>query len=245
MIGTVVNGQLILANDRIPCTVRRSPRARRMRMTLSAEGNLTVTVPYGTAQSDVDGFVQSCLPWIERTRLKLALKQRRKPQTPPQFPSELFFPVTGERFPVRYEWHPVCWTGVREDQGAVLVTGRVLNAEQVRDALRLYLIRKAEQIVVPKLVALAAELGFRIGRVSVRFQRGRWGSCSRARDISLNAQLLFLRPEEVRYVLIHELCHTREMNHSARFWREVARYCPDHVRLRAAIRKNRLPFAVG
>ena len=127
----------------------------------------------------------------------------------------------------------------------MLVSGRVLNAEQVRESLRLYLIRKAEQAVVPQLVSLAAELGFRIGRVSVRFQRGRWGSCSRARDISLNAQLLFLRPEEVRYVLIHELCHTREMNHSTRFWREVARYCPDHVRLRAAIRKNRLPFAVG
>ena len=245
MIGTVVNGQLILANDRIPCSVRRSQRARRMRMSLSAETGLTVTVPYGTARTEIDDFIRSCLPWIERTRLKLSLKQRRKPETPPQFPAELFFPVTGERFPVRYEWRPVCWTGVREEQGAVLVSGRVLNAEQVQESLRLYLIRKAEQVVVPQLVSLAEELGFRIGRVSVRFQRGRWGSCSRARDISLNAQLLFLRPEEVRYVLIHELCHTREMNHSARFWREVARYCPDHVRLRASIRKTRPPFAAG
>ncbi|MBQ9336315.1 MAG: M48 family metallopeptidase [Lentisphaeria bacterium] len=243
MIGTVVNGQLILANDRIPCSVRRSPRARRMRMTLSAEGGLTVTVPYGTSRAEIDGFVRSCLPWIERTRLKLSLRQRRKPQPPPLFPQELVFPATGEHFPVRYEWRAVCWTGVREDAGTVLVSGRVLNAEQVRDALRQYLIRKAEQTVVPMLVALAAELGFRIGRVSVRFQRGRWGSCSRARDISLNAQLLFLQPEEVRYVLIHELCHTREMNHSARFWQEVARYCPDHLRLRASIRKTRPPFA--
>lgn len=245
MIGTVVNGELILANDRIPCSVRRSQRASRMRMTLSVETGLTITVPYGTDQAEIDGFIRSCLPWIERTRLKLALKQRRKPQMPPQFPAELFFPATDERFPVRYEWRPVCWTGAREDQGAVLVSGRVLNAEQVQESLRLYLIRKAEQVVVPQLVTLAGELGFRIGRVSVRFQRGRWGSCSRGRDISLNAQLLFLQPEEVRYVLIHELCHTREMNHSARFWREVARYCPDHVRLRASIRKNHPPFAAG
>ena len=243
MIGTVVNGQLILANDRISYSVRRSARARRMRMTLSPDSGLTVTVPYGTTQSEIDGFVQSCLPWIERTRLKLSLKQRRKVQTPPQFPCELIFPATGEHFPVRYEWHPVCWTGVREDRGVVLVSGRVLNAAQVQESLRLYLIRKAEQVLIPMLGALAEEYGFRIGRVSVRFQRGRWGSCSRARDISLNAQLLFLQPEEVRYVLIHELCHTREMNHSARFWREVARYCPDHVRLRASIRKNRSPFS--
>ena len=51
--------------------------------------------------------------------------------------------------------------------------------------------------------------------------------------------MLFLQPEEVHYVLIHELCHTREMNHSARFWQEVTKYCPDYLRIRKALKQNR------
>ena len=243
MIGTIADGQLLLAHDRhIPCRIRYSERAARMRMTLSAEGNLTVTVPIGTSGRSAEDFIRTNLSWIERTLLKLALKQRRKPDTQPWFPTVFHFPVTDEHFSIRYEWLNVCWTGVREHEGALLVTGRVLDAEMVHDALQNYLIRKAARILEPQVRSLAEKYGFQIGKVSIRFQRGRWGSCSRARDLSLNAQMLFLHPEEVRYVLFHELCHTREMNHSKRFWREVARYCPDYLRIRAELRKKRFDF---
>jgi len=65
------------------------------------------------------------------------------------------------------------------------------------------------------------------GRLQVRCQRARWGSCSRRATISLNACLLFQRPEVLRYLLVHELSHLRHMNHSERFWAVVARYQPD------------------
>ena len=139
---------------------------------------------------------------------------------------------------VRYAWRDVCWTGAKEESGELLVSGRVLNPDSVHEALHGYLLRKAENALTPLLQKLAGQYGFQVGKVSYRVQRGRWGSCSRARDISLNAQLLFLSPEEVRYVLIHELCHTREMNHSARFWHEVARCCPDHVRIRKLLKQR-------
>jgi predicted metal-dependent hydrolase len=63
--------------------------------------------------------------------------------------------------------------------------------------------------------------------VHVRLQRTRWGSCSSSRSVSLNAGLLFLAPELVRYLLIHELCHMIAMNHSRRFWCAVERFEPD------------------
>ena len=64
-------------------------------------------------------------------------------------------------------------------------------------------------------------------RLQVRCQRTRWGSCSRRGTISLNVCLLFQPPEVLRYLLVHELAHLRHMNHSARFWAEVARHEPD------------------
>ena len=239
MVGSIVNGRLLLAHDRtIPVQVKRSARARRMRLTLSREGELTATLPYGTRQSEMDSFIRSCLPWIERTLLKLSLQSRRRVQSPPVYPAEFVLPAVDETLPVRYEWKNVCWTGAKEADRTIQVTGKVLDPEQVHESLVRVLIRKAENLLAPMILELAEQYGFRVGKISFRFQRGRWGSCSRARDISLNAQLLFRLPEEVRYVMIHELCHTREMNHSARFWQEVAKYCPDHLRIRRNLKRQ-------
>lgn len=86
--------------------------------------------------------------------------------------------------------------------------------------------RAAEELP-PQLRALAEQHGLRVGRVSIRNQRSRWGSCSPRGDIALNFRLL-LMPARVRdYILLHELMHLREANHSRRFWREVAAVCPD------------------
>ena len=74
--------------------------------------------------------------------------------------------------------------------------------------------------------------------MSIRGQRSRWGSCSATGDISLNYQLLFLPPHLLRHVLVHELCHTVELNHSPRFWRTVARFEPDLAALREEMRRS-------
>src|SRR3990172_3665456 len=77
------------------------------------------------------------------------------------------------------------------------------------------------------------DLGLPYQRALIRRQKTRWGSCSRDGTISLNAKLLFLSPETVNYVMIHELCHRVELNHSPRFWRLVERHCPDFRRINA------------
>lgn len=97
---------------------------------------------------------------------------------------------------------------------------------------------RAGRELPPQLLALAAQHGLAVTRVSIRNQRSRWGSCSPAGHISLNFRLL-LMPAEVReYILIHELMHLRQANHSIRFWREVERACPEFRMAERWLRKN-------
>lgn len=88
--------------------------------------------------------------------------------------------------------------------------------------------RRATQELPPALLALAALHGITVSRVSVRNQRSRWGACSARGSITLNWRLILV-PDFVReYVMVHELMHRRELNHSKRFWRHVAAACPRH-----------------
>ena len=81
-------------------------------------------------------------------------------------------------------------------------------------------------------------VGVTIGRVTIRCQKTRWGRCSSAGNINLNC-LLMLTPPKIRdYVVVHELCHRLEMNHSARFWKEVARVLPDYRESVAWLKRN-------
>jgi predicted metal-dependent hydrolase len=96
------------------------------------------------------------------------------------------------------------------------------KATQWRRLLLHFLVAHAKAQIAPRLAALAREHGFSFGELSVRVLRTRWGSCSARGRITVNLALLFQRPEVLRYLLLHELAHTRHMNHSPKFWRCVA-----------------------
>lgn len=100
------------------------------------------------------------------------------------------------------------------------------------------LMRAAKEYFPAVISRCARMMNVEYGRVTIRCQKTRWGSCSTKKNLNFNC-LLMLAPEEVREsVVVHELCHLKEMNHSSRFYEEVYRYCPDYDRLNQWLKDN-------
>jgi predicted metal-dependent hydrolase len=102
------------------------------------------------------------------------------------------------------------------------------------------LIERARSELPPRLHELAKRHGVSVARVSIRNQRWRWGSCSRQGHICLNWRLVVLPPSVRDYVIIHELMHLKRMDHSPRFWKLVAKACPDYQLARQYLREHSL-----
>ena len=100
------------------------------------------------------------------------------------------------------------------------------------------LAQRALKVLPQKTAAAAKRLGVTCGRITIRCQKTRWGSCSPAGNLNFNC-LLMLCPEDVRdYIIVHELCHRLEMNHSPRFWAEVEKQLPDYRQQQKWLRIN-------
>lgn len=206
-------------------SVRESRRAKRLAIKVYPRGNVEVVVPKRTSAADVAAFVREHRDWIRRTREDFASTH---PAEPFALPQRIDLRGIGRTVCVRYRTRRN-GKGVRFRQlgDTVVLTGRVDDEEACVLALRRWLAGVAREAFGARLDSLSALLGIAYGRLQVRAQKTCWGSHSSTGTISLNYCALFLEPELVRYLMIHELCHARHMNHSARFWRLVERFEPD------------------
>jgi len=195
--------------------VRVSERARRMTIRVFAGGRVEIVVPRWARASAIQRFVHQHSDW---TRRKVAELSSRAPRA--TLPERIELPATGEQIEVRYR-AAAGRPRVRLAAGVLEVSAFADQAE-VRESLQRWLVDHARVRLEPWLRQVAAETALHFSSVQVRRQRTRWGSCSVRGTISLNCCLLFQRPEVVRYLFVHELVHTRHMNHSLRFWRLVA-----------------------
>ncbi len=149
-------------------------------------------------------------------------------------PGRIELPAIGEVRDISYLGDDGGRYGCREKGAAGL---QVSGGHHWQQALRRWLLRKGKQHLLPWLEQVSQETGLDYKDVSVRLQRSRWGSCSARQRINLNAALLFLPPEQVRYLLVHELSHTRQMNHSPAYWSTVASHEANYRELDRALRK--------
>jgi predicted metal-dependent hydrolase len=206
---------------------------------------LEVFVPKGYDCKKVPDLLKRKKHWIAAALERV--ESRRKffePEPAWRVPMEIKLPATGTSWSTRQRETDVPWVAVREIAPAtLLVFGNLSHQTKSRAALNRWLMRQTKVHLVPRLDELSRRTGLRFERVLVKKQKTRWASCSRHKTISLNAKLLFLPPDLVDYVLVHELCHLSVMNHSQDFWRLVRLHCPDFEKRDTQLREmwKRIP----
>jgi predicted metal-dependent hydrolase len=207
-------------------TIRESPRARHVRLRLSLRDGLVIVVPRGFDRRLLPALVAGKERWLERAWARLqAGRGQRQRAAPVALPATLDLRALGEEWTVEYHATTSPHVSARGASCCrLLVSGHVADRHACIAALRRWLSRKAHQHLEPWLAQLSVEGGFRYNHVLIKSQRTRWGSCTDRRTITLSLKLLFLPPELVRTVLLHELCHTVERNHSQRFWALLQRH---------------------
>jgi predicted metal-dependent hydrolase len=177
----------------------------------SRPGGIYITVPAFATKHDIEKAIDECAP---------KLLQRRPTE---EAVIDLTFRIESNNFIFYIEEHDSDIFQLRyKGKETVLLcpkgTDYQNRQEWMRKAVTTAVLRRAKELLPPRLKQLAQEKGFTYNRCIVKNVHTRWGSCSTKGNINLNMHLVQLPNELIDYVLLHELCHTVEMNHSERFW---------------------------
>ena len=206
-----------------PYTVRRSARARYVRFVVSADG-LAVVVPIKfCVLRDLPPLLEKKKDWIVRALEKVAARVRQKADTGGA-PDVIALRALEEQWRVTFA--PLTKERLTEGNGTITLTSDFSESEAIA-ALNRWLHVKGCMWLPKFLDEEARRYCFSYSRVTIKEQKSRWGSCSSKGNINLNSRLLFLPPYLVRHVLLHELCHLKEMNHSKAFHDLLSRIDPD------------------
>ena len=173
----------------IPYTMRKSSRARYMRLAVYAGGELVVTAPTRVSLFAVEEFIAKKADWILRTTLRM---------------SKIKKPLLSRGSKKEYLAH--------KDTALSLAHSRLLHFNKT--------------------------YGFALGKVAIRNQKTRWGSCSKKGNLNFNYKIALLPPHLCDYIIVHELCHLKEFNHSPAFWALVGKCVFDYKILREELKRK-------
>lgn len=184
-------------------------------------------LPKGVDQREVPVFLERRREWIETGIRKL--EEKGFSLLPPELvlPDEISFVASGKIYSVRRVVNRNHNLRLRRNVDKILLSGLPWTPAEDLAVLSGFVRNEAKKFLVPQLNKISQELNLPFNRVFIRSQRKRWGSCSAKHNINLNMKLMFLPYRLVRYVLIHELCHTVHLNHSAKYWRLVKMVEPE------------------
>jgi hypothetical protein len=207
----------------ITYTVRRSFKARRVRLEVRQQTGLTVIVPRSYPISQLYGLLKSKERWISRNLQRFsnshslsARKELKYGDTVPYLGQDLEL--------VKQENHH--GESVVLDGNKLVLSPDLFKNGLLELALEQWYRSKAAKLITEIADKLSSQMGINYKRILIRGQKTRWGSCSRKKNLSFNWKLMMAPEPVVEYVIIHELIHLKEMNHSKRFWELVAQYCP-------------------
>lgn len=208
----------------ISILLRRSALARRISLRIDPAIGAVMVLPPRAALNDAERFAAEHRIWLAERLARLPGRVGFEPGAA--------VPLLGLDHEIRHE--PGARRGVWVEECAIRVSGQLeFVPRRVADFLK----AEARRILVPRTGALADRIGKRLGRVSVKDTRSRWGSCSAAGDLAFSWRLVMAPEWVLDYVVAHEVAHLVELNHSPAFWDVVAGLSPDHARARSWLKR--------
>jgi predicted metal-dependent hydrolase len=229
----MVTRRIKLDNQEIAFRVERSKRRKTIGLKIGDEG-LTITLPNHVGLHHADRAVREKCDWVLDRLEQACLRQRPK-----------LLGVSGEEIgwlgqtlELIVTSHDRVRPRVERQSSSIVVMiderlGDALAQDAVRRALHRWRKEEALNLMAPKIVAYAAQLGVTPPKVFVREQKARWGSCSLDGSIRMNARLIAFEERIIDFVCAHEVCHLKVMDHSPKFYALFDGLMPDH-RIRAA-----------
>jgi predicted metal-dependent hydrolase len=214
-------------------------RARRYLLKVGRDGQPRLTIPNRGTKGEAMNFLMRNITWLKGALQDWDVRRMR---AQPEWGegSTLFFRGREVALKVRSSADK---NSVWLSFGAEVI-GPVIKGESYRNAVLKHLRFLAEKELPNRTQELADHFGVKISRITIRAQRTRWGSCSAKGSISLNWHLIQTPPFVVDYIIIHELMHRKQMNHSAKYWAEVERACPGYLRAEKWLKESRLDLTV-
>jgi len=222
----------------IPYTHKVHRLARSLKLKVEANGEVVVVSPSHVPSRLIQDFVASHLDWIARAQAKLReLRPAASHDT-----VQLF----GQEYPLSVSEEPNHKLGVtlKDHQITIRLVSRnitpTLKSPKVTLELEHYLKATAEKYIVPRTHQLAQIMSIKFGRITLREQKSRWGSCSSQGNLNFNWRLVHYPPAIIDYVIIHELAHRKHMNHSVSFWNFVSQFDPEYLKHRGWLKRHGL-----
>ena len=201
--------------------LKRHARARHVKLKASPSHGLEIVVPTRFNLKNIPAILEENKLWIQK---RLHEIQATIPKDE-GLPTVLHLRALNQSFIIHYlKSNNKKIKLFERHQGELVLMGDVTDHEQCKKILTIWIKRRAQLFLSQLLQTLSQETQLKFTEVVIRGQRTRWGSCSSSGLISLNYKLIFLPSHLTRHILIHELCHTIHLNHSAKFWRLVASF---------------------
>lgn len=214
---------LTASGQSVPVEVKRRKGTRHLKLTLGFQNQILASAPWHSSDRSILKFVEGQRDWLE-ARLAEAPKACTLMEW---FEESPFITASGDQMEVKIAAKESGYSDYRfKEGGAVLVFRlRGQSEAELRKIVRTF----AKDALACRVYYHAKRLGLEFGTLTVRDQVSRWGSCSARRGISLNWRLLLLPSALQDYIILHELAHLSEMNHSAKFWSLLDQYDPKRI----------------
>ena len=204
--------------------IRKNKLARSVKLSVGVDGSLRASIPYYSPEFAVRRLVNGSRDEIRKMLATHNAKNSYQDGDLIGKTHTLFLrKFSGEEIKISNEGNQILVQIPQE-----LAFENPLVQSEVRKTVSKILRKQAKAYLPRRIDFLAEKYGFSFEKLRFSHTGTRWGSCSSSGTISLNIALMNLPHHLIDYVIIHELCHTRQMNHSSKFWQEVEKYCPDY-----------------